>query len=443
MGIHDSRVWGKNAFMGGTTFSRAVVAAGAAAALALGAPAASHADDTVVVRGTAFPDANAQLAYVGCTDLLAPDASQPLQPYIGRGPGEAPAGARSLGYDLAGGTAIGSQHVVSSVIGNNIATLGVFAPEGATGLAVVGYQSPLDQGTMAMWLGVAPVSAPAGQWTTVAATPRAYTWTKYDMSTRTVLETALGAATPVGEFVGAHGGDGPGLYAITFGCDGAPFSMDAMRIGTPGDVTTYDIEGLATAVSMSGVDGQDRRGRGGDPAGCPQVIDRRPDPVGDGDPRAPPGRRWPLGERARGPGRRGRPDRADRPHGDRGVPLAVRGPAARRGRRVSDVPGRGGPGRHPRTDTDTDPGPDTGPHAHAHAHARPVADSHPAAASVGDAESGAVAEPSPRARHPARATRPSRPRRQPPTRLLRLSLDRPDPGLGSEHVQPIGELGQR
>ena len=116
--------------MGGATFSRALVAAGAAAALALGAPAASHADDTVVVRGTAFPDANAQLAYVGCTDLLAPDASQPLQPYIGRGPGQAPAGARSLGYDLAGGTAIGSQHVVSSVIGNNIATLSVFAPRG-------------------------------------------------------------------------------------------------------------------------------------------------------------------------------------------------------------------------------------------------------------------------------------------------------------------------
>ena len=57
-------------------------------------------------------------------------------------------------------------------------------------------------------------------------------------------------ATPVGEFVAAHGGDGPGLYAITFGCDGAPFTMDAMRDRPPGDVTTYDIEGLATVVSI-------------------------------------------------------------------------------------------------------------------------------------------------------------------------------------------------
>ena len=84
-----------------------------------------------MVRGTAFPDANAQLAYVGCTDLLAPDATQPLQPYIGRGPGQAPAGARSLGYDLAGGTAVGSQHVVASMAStNDRPRLSVFAPRG-------------------------------------------------------------------------------------------------------------------------------------------------------------------------------------------------------------------------------------------------------------------------------------------------------------------------
>ena len=47
-----------------------------------------------------------------------------------------------------------------------------------------------------------------------------------------------------GDFVAAHGGDGPGLYALTFGCDGAPFSMDAMRVGSPGNVKTYDLEGI-------------------------------------------------------------------------------------------------------------------------------------------------------------------------------------------------------
>ncbi len=242
--------------MAGTTVARALVAVGAVAALALALPAAAHADETVVVRGTAFPDAAAQLAYVGCTDLLAPDAGQPpqvLQPYIGRGPAQAPAGARSLGYDLAGGTAIGSQHVVPSMLGTTTASLSVFARAGAQGLAVAGYQEPADAGTSLIWFGTAPVAAPAGAWHTVEATPLAYTWTKYDMATRTPLPAQPpGPAQTVPAFAAAHGGDGAGLYAITFGCDGAPFSMDAMRIGSPGAVTTYDIEGLATSLDMRG-----------------------------------------------------------------------------------------------------------------------------------------------------------------------------------------------
>lgn len=230
--------------------SRALVSAGAAAALSLGLPAVAHADDTVVVHGTDFPDVQAQLAYVGCDDIFVRD-DQGLAPYIGFGPGRAPSGARSLGYDLAGGTAVGSQHLVSSVLTTNVVTLSVFAASGSTGRAVVGYQAPSDSGTAVMWFGVAPISAPAGEWATVAATPRAYTWTKYEMSDRTVLEQATGDPVPVGDFVAAHGGDGPGLYAITFGCDGAPFSMDAMRVGSPGDVTTYDLEGLYTWLSIS------------------------------------------------------------------------------------------------------------------------------------------------------------------------------------------------
>ena len=228
---------------------RALVSCTAAAALSLGLPALAAADSTVVVHGTDFPGVGAQLAYVGCTDLFTRD-DQALAPTIGRGPGQAPAGARSLGYDLAGGTAIGSQHVVSSVLTTNIVTLSVFAPSGSTGRAVVGYQAPKDSGTSVMWFGVAPVSAPAGQWTTVTATPRAYIWTKYDMTTRTVLDAGPGQAIPVSTFVSAKGGDGPGLYAITFGCDGAPFSMDAMRVGSPGNVTTYDLEGLTTWLSI-------------------------------------------------------------------------------------------------------------------------------------------------------------------------------------------------
>jgi hypothetical protein len=225
----------------------------ATGALLLGPVTAAQADGTVVVHGTQFPDARAQLAYVGCDDLFS-RTDEVLAPTIGFGPGRAPSGARSLGYDLVGGSAIGSQHVVTSVLGNNLATLSVFAPEGTTGRAVVGYQAPSDRGTSVMWFGVAPVSVPAGGWTTVSATPRSYTWTRYDMSTRSVVASGPAEPVAVGDFVATRGGDGPGLYALTFGCDGAPFSMDAMQIGSPGAVTTYDLEGLATWLTIASSD---------------------------------------------------------------------------------------------------------------------------------------------------------------------------------------------
>src|SRR5215207_11096391 len=139
--------------MGGLPISRALVALGTAAAVMLGLPSSAQADE----------------------------------PYIGRGPGQATAGRRSLGYDLSGGTAIGSQHAVPSMVGITTASLSVFAPEGAQGLAVAGYQEPADAGSQLIWFGTAPVAAPAAAWHTVEVTPLAYTWTKYDMSTRTAL----------------------------------------------------------------------------------------------------------------------------------------------------------------------------------------------------------------------------------------------------------------
>ena len=93
----------------------AILGAAVAALLPL-APAT--ADSTVVVRGTAFPSGrDAQLSFVGCDDPYVLAAEQP-QPYVGIGPGQAPAGTRSLGYDLAGGNAIGSVHYVDSMAGH-------------------------------------------------------------------------------------------------------------------------------------------------------------------------------------------------------------------------------------------------------------------------------------------------------------------------------------
>jgi hypothetical protein len=227
-----------------------VVTAAVAAALALGAVAPAHADDTVTVHGTDFPDpVRAQLSYVGCGDLYS-RSDEPLRPAIGRGPGAAPLGERSLGFDLRGGNAIGALYTVSSVVSTTTASLAVNAAGRATGVAYAGYRAPGDEGTPLLWIGRSELVTPGGAWQTVDVTDQGYDWTQYDTTTGQALTTWPGTTT-VRDFAAAHGGDGPGVYSIGFGCDGTPFSLDALRVGTSDDVTTYDVEGLRTSVTIA------------------------------------------------------------------------------------------------------------------------------------------------------------------------------------------------
>jgi len=233
--------------------SAGVVAAAVAVvgSLAVGSMTVAHADDTVTVQGTAFPDpARAQLSLVGCADLYQ-RTDEALRPRVGLGPGAAPAGSRSLGFDLAGGNAVGALFTVDSMLSTGTASLAVNAEGRSTGVAYAGYQEPADAGTSLLWLGRSELVTPGGAWQTVDATTRSYTWTKYDMTSRARVADGGGVPMTVAEFAQGHGGDGPGVYTIGFGCDGTPFSMDAMRVGTPRTVTTYDLEGLRTTVTIA------------------------------------------------------------------------------------------------------------------------------------------------------------------------------------------------
>ncbi|MCW2795501.1 hypothetical protein [Nocardioides sp.] len=227
---------------------RTVVSVTGAAVAALICCAPASADTTITVRGTDFPSGiEAQLSFVGCENPFL-RTTEPLAPTIGYGPGTAPAGQRSLGWDLAGGNAIGSLHYVASMAGTTVAALSVHAEARADGVAFAGYVDPADTGTGVMWVGRSALSAAPGAWRTIDAPGLTYTWARWDNTTQQVLETADPAT--VSEFMAAHGGDGPGFYTIGFGCDGTPFHMDALRIGSPGDVTTYDLEGLTTSTTM-------------------------------------------------------------------------------------------------------------------------------------------------------------------------------------------------
>jgi hypothetical protein len=226
-----------------------VVVVGAVVAAVLPVSAA-RADSTVVVRGLGFAaGSSTSLAVVGCTGLYA-TSGEPVATYLSPSPG-GPAGTRALKYDLDGGSAVGSQHRVGSMAATTVAGLSVTAPQGTSGVAYAGYQSPEDAGTTLVWIGRAPLAVGAGGWQQVEAPGLTYAWTKYDFATRQPVASGAGTGT-VASFMAGHGGDGAGFYALGFGCDGNPFKIDALRTGSPGDVTTYDLEGYTTATGISG-----------------------------------------------------------------------------------------------------------------------------------------------------------------------------------------------
>lgn len=217
----------------------------------------AHADDQVVVRGLAFPaDSATNLSIVGC-DAVYDRQPEPVATYLSRGDG--PAGTRSFMYDLAGGNAVGSQTAVRSLADTSAAGLSVYAAGGSAGVAYVGYQAPADWATQRVWIGRADLAAPAGAWTRVDATGLTYAWTQYDLATMSEVaqpddqpDDQPDAPATVPTFLAAHGGDGPGFYSTGFGCDGQPFKIDALRAGTAGAVTTYDLEGFTSTAGITG-----------------------------------------------------------------------------------------------------------------------------------------------------------------------------------------------
>ncbi|WP_157520015.1 hypothetical protein [Nocardioides dokdonensis] len=235
-----------------------VLAAGAVAAPAAPAPVAAGAgaegSGTVVVRGLAFPEGRAmRLGFVGCQNIYdrAPETPQAM---IGVGPGAAPAGERSLRYDLAGGNAVGALSFVSSVALTESAGLTAYAADGTTGVVYAGYQEPADRRTGLVWFGRADVVVPAGTWTRIEATDLTYSWSKWDMHAQAPVPVAAGTRpAPVGtlaDMVVRHRGDGAGFVMTGLGCDGHEFAMDALHLDTAGTATTYDLEGLATSTRM-------------------------------------------------------------------------------------------------------------------------------------------------------------------------------------------------
>lgn len=267
----------------------------AAVVAALGAglwAAPAHADDTVVVAGTSFPGTGTYLTYFGCTDLYHADTRGP-QVRVTRD-SAAPSGKRATTLDMPGeGTASGPVSLVESV-GEATSSLAVKAGAGSRGVAYVWYvSSELSDGEV--WAGRAVLTAAGTGWQRVDATAPTYQWTRLDAATGKVVARS-GSAT-IDAFTDDHG-DGPGYLLSGFGCDGAPFAVDGLQVGSAGAVTTFDLEGWDVATSITVSDetvaaGQEVEVRGrsedakGRAMGAPLQLEARPDgeteflPVGE------------------------------------------------------------------------------------------------------------------------------------------------------------------
>lgn len=257
----------------------------AAVLVALGVglwPAAAHADETFVVPGTSFPSSTTYLTYFGCDGLFQAEARGP-EVRVDRDDA-APLGRRATSLTMTGaGTASGPVSLVGSVA-TATSTLAVDAPAGSAGVAYVWFVSPeLDAGEV--WAGRADLTTSVDGWQQVDAATATYGWTRYDAATGSVVEEP-GTAT-IAAFTTDHG-DGPGYLLTGFGCGGGEFALDAVRVGTPGEVATYDLEGWAVTTSIAASsdavtagDAVQLTGRSvdlrGRTMGAPLVLEARPE----------------------------------------------------------------------------------------------------------------------------------------------------------------------
>jgi hypothetical protein len=258
---------------------RAVLVAAITAALCLPSSPAS-ADETITVPGLAFPSSDTYLTYFGCADLFNRPAAAPALKIDQL---EAtPTGVRGFGLMMPGaGTASGPVSLVDSVAATTVAGFSARADAGSTGVAYVWYVAPgIEEGQV--WAGRTDLAV-GPQWQYVDAAAATYTWTLYDAASG--KQVRPGGSNTITGFT-AENGDGPGYLLSGLGCDGGEFVIDALRFGSPGNVTTYDLEGITVTTSIAASTTSVRSGRpatltgasvdiAGVPVGAPLVLQAR------------------------------------------------------------------------------------------------------------------------------------------------------------------------
>ena len=220
-------------------------------------PSAHAEDPPVVVHGPYA--AVADLAFDGAADCVDYHETPAFTPKVNASDGGEPTlGDRSFKYVAERGFAVGPQveyRLDEMTKLRDLTSLTVdvrsASPDlGTTGVVAAMYETSPGQ----IWYGVAPVPAvPIGQWRTIDATNLVLSWRRND--------EPVSLQTTIKQFVLDHG---PGLNSerkarvgILYGCNGTNFYADNLRIGIADEVTTWDLEGARTRVSVRPVLGAD------------------------------------------------------------------------------------------------------------------------------------------------------------------------------------------
>lgn len=216
-------------------------------ATTLGAVPAA-ADSTVVLNGVSFAAADEGFnPYLSCrspgADVDPETTSVDLIPAYTTDP--MPLGARALrihpdgDHDQASGVAA---YTPTPSTASFQARIG--SPEGAgSGFAIAYYLPPHDN--VRYWVGYHALTTSSRAWQT-ASGATTFTWVAVDRGTGQTGSPS--APSSLASFVNTHGGDatgrGGGAYlGFVFGCDGHDVLLDALQVGSPGAVNTYDLEG--------------------------------------------------------------------------------------------------------------------------------------------------------------------------------------------------------
>ena len=225
---------------------------GLVAGLALVTAPYAAADETIVVHGPGgFPDGSTQgTVQQPCDDVGGDPGVGGGVTFLLHGPKPTPLGERVWGFDPEhDGVGDGPYRDLSLIADDASASLQVYAVNQTDGVAWAMLRDSDDT----VWFGGSPVSiTDTGAWTTISQdSDTSYDWVQRNNDGSATGETFTGTIDELSDDVGP--GDFSGELGFALGCNAnGRYYLDDFEVGTPGDVITFDFEGLTTFTTIRG-----------------------------------------------------------------------------------------------------------------------------------------------------------------------------------------------